>query len=214
MLTNFGQIDSTHQTGLWFEEFAVPYEIFLNEGYVVRVVSPRGGRVPVDPRSLPDSLGGGFHAQAMRALEHTLPLAEMKVEDFDAIFFPGGHGTMWDLPASAEVTDKVSQFAAAGKLVAAVCHGPAGLVNAKQPDGRPLVAGRRVTGFTNEEERATPYDSLVPFHLETRLRELGAEFVPGAKFQEHVVVDGTLITGQNPASSAAIARAVTEALQR
>jgi len=211
VVTNHDRIDSNHPTGLWFEEFAVPYQSFRKAGYAVTVASPKGGRAPIDPRSTPDPNQTEMYAEPLQALQNTRPLNNVKVEDYDAIFFPGGHGTMFDMPAEA-VGRVVGQFADAGKVVGAVCHGPAALVTATRSDGTPVVKGHKVTGFTNEEERAVQLDQLVPFLLESRLRELGAEYVPSPLWNSHVVVDGKLITGQNPQSSASTAQAVIDAL--
>lgn len=211
VVTNHDRIDAEHPTGLWFEEFAVPYQLFREQGYSVTVASPKGGQTPLDPRSVPDAEQAEAYAEALQVLKETQPLSSVSVENYDAIFFPGGHGTMYDLP-SPEVAQIVSQFAEAQKVVAAVCHGPAALVEAKRSDGTPLVQGRQVTGFTNAEEQAVQLDQLMPFLLESRLRELGAEFVAASNWSDNVVVDGNLITGQNPQSSGSAAKAVIEAL--
>ena len=206
VVTSHDRIDADHATGLWLEEFAVPYELFREARYDVTVASTRGGAAPVDPRSREEQKR--FQAKTLAALETTVPLAEVELADFAAVFFPGGHGTMYDLPEDPSVARTVSHFLGRGLPIALVCHGPAALVGAKGPDGKPVVAGRKVTGFTNDEERAVELDSKMPFLLETRLRELGGEFTGAANFSEHVIEDGNLITGQNPASSAAAARAV------
>lgn len=211
VVTNHDRIDSSHQTGLWFEEFAVPYQSFRKAGYAVTIASPKGGHAPLDPRSAPHPNQAEMYAESLQALQNTRPLSSVKVEDCDAIFFPGGHGTMFDMPAEA-VGRVVGQFADAGKVVGAVCHGPAALVTATRSNGVPVVKGHKVTGFTNEEERAAQLDQLMPFLLESRLRELGAEYIPAPMWSSHVVVDGKLITGQNPQSSAATAQAVIDAL--
>jgi putative intracellular protease/amidase len=211
IVTSHDQIDAEHPTGLWFEEFAVPYQLFREKGYVVTVASPKGGQTPIDPRSVPDPEQAEAHAEALQALKETQPLSSVNTENYHAVFFPGGHGTMYDLP-SPEIGRIVSQFADAEKVVAAVCHGPAALVEAKNSDGTPLVQARKVTGFTNAEEQAVELDKLMPFLLESRLRELGAEFDAASNWSDHVIVDGKLITGQNPQSSGSAANAVIEAL--
>jgi putative intracellular protease/amidase len=211
VVTNHDQIDADHQTGLWFEEFAIPYHLFQQHGYQVTVASPKGGRSPLDPRSVPDADQAKDQADALQALMVTEPLDSVNLDSYDAVFFPGGHGTMYDLPTPS-VGRVVSQFAEAQKLVAAVCHGPAALVSAIGANGKPLVQGRKLTGFTNEEEQEVQLDQLMPFLLESQLSELGAQFVPAAKWSDHVVVDGNLITGQNPQSSASTAQAVINAL--
>ena len=211
IVTSHDKIDAEHPTGLWFEEFAVPYQLFREKGYVVTVASPKGGQTPIDPRSLPDAEQAEAQAEALQALKETQALGSVNVENYDAVFFPGGHGTMYDLP-SPEIGRIVSQFADAEKVVAAVCHGPAALVEAKNSDGTPLVQGRKVTGFTNAEEQAVELDKLMPFLLESRLRELGAEFDAASNWSDHVIVDGKLITGQNPQSSGSAAKAIIDAL--
>lgn len=211
IVTSHDQIDAEHPTGLWFEEFAVPYQLFRQKGYFVTVASLKGGQTPIDPRSVPNAEQAEAHAEALQALKETQPLSSVNTDDYDAVFFPGGHGTMYDLPSS-EVGQIASQFTEAQKVVAAVCHGPAGLVEAKRSDGTPLVQGRKVTGFTNAEEQAVELDKLMPFLLESRLRELGAEFVAASNWSDNVVVDGNLITGQNPQSSGSTAKAVIDAL--
>jgi putative intracellular protease/amidase len=211
VVTNHSQIDADHPTGLWFEEFAVPYQRFRQQGYAVTVASPNGGAAPLDPRSLPSEEQAAAQADVLQVLEHTKAVSDVRVEDYDAIFLPGGHGTMYDLPTPA-IGQLVGQFAAANKVVAAVCHGPAGLVNAVRSDGTPLVQGRRVAAFTNEEEREVQLDQLMPFLLETQLRELGADFIAAPRWSDHTIVDGNLITGQNPQSSGSSAQAVIDAL--
>lgn len=213
VLTSADTTRDGHPTGLWMEEFSAPYEIFLDEGFEVTVASIQGGQVPVDPRSMTAATRPEKLERAQAALATSVPLDAVDRKGFDAVFFPGGHGTMFDLPESATVQETVEDFVNAGRPAAFVCHGPAALVGAKTPDGRPLVAGRRVTGFTNEEEAAVELTESVPFLLESRLRDLGADFVSAGRFEENVVVDGILVTGQNPASSAKAARALIELLR-
>jgi len=212
VVTSCANIDAAHPTGLWLEEFAVPYREFRDRGFGIAVASIRGGAVPVDPRSQPSVQNAAAWAEAIGLLQRTMPVAAVDAADFDAVFLPGGHGTMFDLPQDAALQNLLGAFAHAGKVIAAVCHGPAGLVGAKAADGKPLVAGKRVAGFTNEEERAAGLDGLMPFLLETRLRELGADFVVRPNWSDHVECDGNLITGQNPQSSGSVARAVIAAL--
>lgn len=213
VVTGHDRIDADHATGLWFEEFAVPYREFKSSGFDVTVASPRGGAAPIDPRSEPKPEAASAWVEASQALRDTAPLVSCDAADFDAIFLPGGHGTMFDLPANEALQRLLSAFAAADKVIAAVCHGPAGLVGAKRSDGSPLVADKTITAFTNEEERAAGLDGRMPFLLETKLRELGARVVARPNWSDHVEQDGRLITGQNPQSSGAAARAVIEALQ-
>jgi putative intracellular protease/amidase len=213
VVTSCAQIDASHPTGLWLEEYAVPYGEFIARGHRVTAASIRGGRVPVDPRSAPAAAPAQAWAEAVRTLQATLPVASVRAADYDAIFLPGGHGTMFDLPDDPALQSLLTAFADGDKVIGAVCHGPAGLVGARLSNGTPLVAGRRVTGFTNDEEKAAGLDTLMPFLLESRLRELGGHFVARPNWSDHVEVDGPLITGQNPQSSASVARAVAEALQ-
>jgi putative intracellular protease/amidase len=198
-------------TGLWLEEFAVPYRMFRAAGHEVTVASPKGGAAPVDPRSRES--GDKPDREALDVLRSTRPLSEVELDAFDAVFFPGGHGTMFDLPSSSTVQETVEHFITAGQPSAFVCHGPAALVGASLPDGTSVVKGRNITGFSNEEERAVELDGKMPFLLETRLKELGGQFAAKPNFQDHVVVDGMLVTGQNPASSASTARALLQLLK-
>lgn len=215
VVTSHDRIDDDHPTGVWFEEFSLPYGLFRAAGYTIRVASPAGGPAPIDPRSLEGLEETSDNEAARKALADTERLSPtLRVEDFDAIFFPGGHGTMFDLPEHAEVQRLVHEFAVAGRIVAAVCHGPACLVGVRSAAGTPLVRGRRLTAFTDSEERAVELDGRMPFLLEQRLRALGAAFEGADDWQDHVVVDGWLVTGQNPQSSASVTRAVLERLDQ
>ena len=206
-------------TGVWLEELTAPYYAFRDAGAQVTIASIKGGAVPVDARSV--AAAGKNDPSVERYLQDmelkakvaaTLKFTDFVVEDFDALFLPGGHGTMFDYPDSAELARLVERFDRAGKVVAAVCHGPAGLVGAKKADGSPFVAGRKVAAFTDSEERAVGLDKSVPFLLETRLRQLGALHDGGPDFKSHAVRDGQLVTGQNPASAVPAAQLVIEAL--
>lgn len=211
VVTSHDHIPATGQaTGLWFEEFATPYKELQAGGIAVTVASPHGGKAPIDPRSLPIPEDA---ADAYAALQHTESLATIDAAAFDAIFLPGGHGTMFDLPEHPDLQRLLQAFAEDDKVIAAVCHGPAGLVNATLSDGTPLVAGKTITAFTDEEERAAQMTEEMPFLLETRLRAVGATFIAHANWAEHIEQDGNLITGQNPQSSARIARAVLTTLE-
>jgi putative intracellular protease/amidase len=211
--------NSGKTTGVWAEELAVPYLAFVAAGAAVELASPQGGPVPFDPGSIkpagqnsPEVDSFLAHPEAQRQVQQTLPLHMVDAASFDALFFPGGHGTMWDLPDDAEVTRLVQAAAAADRVIASVCHGAAGLIGAKGSDGRAFVAGKRVNAFTNDEEAAVGLANVVPFALETRLRELGALFEKAPNWQPFAVQDGKLVTGQNPASSALVARHVLELL--
>jgi putative intracellular protease/amidase len=212
LVTSHNQIPGHKATGIWFEEFAIPYNLFREQGYSITVASPQGGSAPIDPSSTPAGEHRITYAEALGRLQDTLPLSEVQVEDYAAIFLPGGHGTMFDLPVAA-VGQVIGFFADADKVIGAVCHGPAGLVEARLADGTPVVTGKRVTGFTNAEEAAAQLTDHMPFLLETRLAELGASFVAGALWADHVEVDGKLVTGQNPQSSTSAAQAVLNLLQ-
>ncbi len=207
----FGKDDS-HPTGVWFEEFAVPYIEFSQSGVEITISSPQGGTIPIDPRSLPTPEQEKLWQPALIAAQHTIKLSEVQSTDFDAIFLPGGHGPMFDLPDNLELQKLLREFEEQGKIISAVCHGPAGLVGATLADGTPLVRGKIVTAYTNVEEVAAKLDQDVPFSLEDRLRELGAEFIAHPPKADHVERDGKLITGQNPNSSASIAQWVLATL--
>lgn len=214
VVTSHNHIDDQHETtGLWFEEFAVPYRMFTTEGYAITVTSPLGGEAPIDYKSLEGYNPCPENEQARSALRNTRRLdAGICAADYEAVFFPGGHGTMFDLPDNPEVQRLIGEFASQDKVIASVCHGPACLVGARHADGTALVQGRRLTAFTDSEEKAVALDEAMPFLLESRLRELGAEFVPAADWSDHIVVDGKLVTGQNPQSSGRAAQAVIELL--
>jgi len=211
VVTSHDQIEAGDPTGLWLEEFAIPYARFLAAGYAVTVASPKGGKAPIDPRSLGEDAKPD--PEALAALAKTVPLDGLDLDGYVAVFFPGGHGTMFDLPTSAVVQAAVAHFVAEDQPAAFVCHGPAALVGATLPDGSSVVKGRKLTGFTDAEEHAVKLADKMPFMLEARLRELGAEFAGAENWQEHVVVDGNLITGQNPASSGKAAEALLARLQ-
>ncbi len=219
VLTSHAQIGETGRaTGVWIEELTTPYYAFVDAGAEVDLASIAGGPVPVDPGSLaeqdrPESVARFLADEAaQQALRNSRKLEELDAAPYDAVFLPGGHGTMWDLPASSALGELLTAAFAEGKVVAAVCHGPAGLVNARDPNGAPLVSGRKVSAFTNREEEAAGLTQAVPFLLETRLRELGAVYESGPDFQPHAVRDGKLVTGQNPASSLRVAQLVLEAI--
>lgn len=218
--TSHTQMGNTgRQTGIWAEEVAAPYLLFVDAGYAVDIVSPKGGEAPFDPASIKARGQNGavverFLAdpEAQRKIKQTLRAADIDAAGYDALFFPGGHGAMWDLPGDAGVTHAVEAAHAAGKVIGAVCHGVAGLVSARAADGRPIVSGKRVNAFTDDEEEAAGLSSVVPFKLESRLRELGARFEKAPNWTSYAVQDGSLITGQNPASSERVARLILQAL--
>lgn len=213
--------DTGRKTGFWLEEFAAPYYVLREAGARITLASPAGGQPPLDPKSdEPDAQTDAtrrFAADdAARAqLAATRKLDELSAADFDAVFYPGGHGPLWDLAESRHSVGLIEAMLAAGKPVAAVCHAPGVLRHAKAPDGTPRVAARQVTGFSNAEEAAVQLTAVVPFLVEDELKRLGASYSAAPQpFAEHVVRDGLLITGQNPASSAGAARALLAALAR
>jgi putative intracellular protease/amidase/sugar lactone lactonase YvrE len=203
-----------HPTGVWMEEFAIPYLELLENGIEIAIASPKGGVMPVDPRSLPTPEQEKAWQSAIAASQQTIKLSEVTSVEFDAIFLPGGHGPMFDLPDNPDLKRLLREFHNAGKIIAAVCHGPAGLVGATLADGTPLVKDKVLTSYTNSEEIAAKLDKEVPFSLEQRLRDLGAIFIAGENKADRVERDGKLITGQNPNSSASIARALVTALNQ
>jgi putative intracellular protease/amidase len=206
-------------TGVWLEELAAPYYAFKDAGVEVTLASPKGGKTPVDPGSVKaekdnPAIVNRFlqDVAAMQAAENTRRAADVNAAEFDAVFFPGGHGTMWDLPSDAGVIAAVNSAYAKGRVIASVCHGAAGLVGATKPNGEPLVNGLRVNSFTDAEEDAAGLTNVVPFALESKLRELGGKFEGAANWQPFAVRDGQLVTGQNPASSELVAHHVLQAL--
>ena len=211
--TSCNHLPSGHPTGLWAEEFAVPYMAFADAGLDVVVASPAGGVVPIDEKSKPSQGEAKEWAPALAALQSTLPLASVQNQEFDLIFLPGGHGPLVDLVTDATLRDMLARQDAAGKLIGAVCHGPAGLLHVQRHDGSPLLKGRRVTGFTNTEERLAGLHDKVPFLLEDAMKAQGGDFHSALlPMLSHVERDGNLLTGQNPKSSHAIAKAMVEAL--
>ncbi|MEE2860894.1 MAG: type 1 glutamine amidotransferase domain-containing protein [Pseudomonadota bacterium] len=209
--------DSGKPTGFYWEELAAPYWILSDAGYRVELASIRGGRPPADPSSEADEAVTAavrrFWADdaAMHRLDHTERVEDVEVSGCDIVFLPGGHGTMWDLPESEALGALLARAWDAGAVVGAVCHGPAGLLAAKLSSGASLVEGRRVAGFTNAEEDAVGLSDTVPFLLQERLKAQGASFQCGPDWQSFAVSDGKLVTGQNPASSAEVARLMLEA---
>ena len=211
--------DTGKKTGFWLEEFAAPYYVLKDGGAEVVLASPLGGQPPLDPKSdAPDAQTDATRrfkgdTAAQQQLAATLQLSAVSADGFDAIFYPGGHGPMWDMPDNMHSLALIAAFVQADKPVAAVCHAPAALVNARGKDGEYLVKGKRVTGFTNGEEEGVQLTDVVPFLLEDRLQERGGLYAKGPDWKPFVQVDGTLITGQNPASSEAVAQELLRQLQ-
>ncbi|MFP8966802.1 type 1 glutamine amidotransferase domain-containing protein [Pokkaliibacter sp. CJK22405] len=213
----FSQADDAAATGVWFEELTAPYYLFQEAGVNVTLASIQGGEVPIDPHSLDDSpsvLRFQADTAAMQALSNSLCIDALKAQDYDAIFLPGGHGTMWDCATSTTLAALLTEAWAQGKILGAVCHGPAGLLNVKDTLDQPLVAGRRISAFTNTEEALAGKTGQVPFLLETALKEQGALHERTSDFAPLAVVDGLLVTGQNPASSAPVAEAMLALLNQ
>jgi putative intracellular protease/amidase len=217
-LTSHDQLGNTgRRTGFWLEEFAAPYYVFRDAGVDVVLASPEGGQPPIDPKSdLPENQTPAMtrfkrDPEAQKALANTLKLSSMNAEDFDAIFYPGGHGPMWDLVDNPDSIALIESLYNSGKPVAAVCHAPA-VLRRVMYNGVPIVQGKRVTGFTNGEEEAVHLTSVVPFLVEDELKRLGGRYQKAADWESFVIVDGRLITGQNPASSAAAATALLDLL--
>lgn len=219
VLTSHERLGETgRKTGFWLEEFAAPYYVFLDAGAQVTLASPKGGQPPLDPASdVPDAQTPATErfkddAQAQQALASTVPLADVSADGFDAIFYPGGHGPLWDLAEDADSRRLIEAFAASNRPVGAVCHAPAVFRHTTGPDGKPLVAGRHVTGFSNTEEQAVGLTDIVPFLVQDMLTEQGGSYARGDDWASFVQRDGLLVTGQNPASSQAAAQAVLDLL--
>lgn len=219
ILTSHDQLgDTGKKTGFWLEEFAAPYYVFKDAGADITLASPQGGQPPLDPKSdAPDAQTEATarfskDSDAQYALANTAVLATLSAADYDAVFYPGGHGPLWDLADDTHSIALIEAFYNANKPVAAVCHAPGVLRHAKAPDGAPLVQNKGVTGFTNSEEAAVGLTDVVPFLVEDMLKQNGGNYSKAEDWQSHVVHDGLLITGQNPASSEAAAQAVLQAL--
>jgi len=219
ILTSHDTLGATGKpTGFWLEEFAAPYYAFLDSGADITLASPLGGQPPLDPKSdEPDAQTEATQRfksdpQAQAALASTQRLADVKAGSFDAVFFPGGHGPLWDLAENGYVMALIKDFYANGKIVSAVCHAPAVFRHVKTSEGQFLVNDRNVTGFSNAEEEAVGLTDVVPFLVEDMLKDHGARYTSADDWQPHIVVDGRLITGQNPASSVGVADAVIKQL--
>ena len=220
VLTSHDKLGDTGKpTGFWLEEFAAPYYVLKSAGADITIASPKGGQPPIDPKSddpkaqTPAMKRFRSDPEAQRALANTVKLSTVSPDDFDAVFYPGGHGPLWDLAEDRASIGLIERLYAAGKPVAAVCHGPAVLRHAKAPDGTPLVKGKTVTGFTNSEEAAVQLTNVVPFLVEDALKANGGKYSKAADFADYSVEDGNLITGQNPASSESTARKLLKRLE-
>lgn len=222
IVTNVGEYEKVgYRTGLWLGELTHFYDYVRDHGFEVDIASPSGGFVPIDPESLSHKfltdLGTGerYHDRDfMKLLENTAKVEDINAGDYDAIYLTGGHGVMFDFRQSEELESLVAKFYETGRVVSAVCHGPAGLLNARLSSGEPLVKGKHVTGFSWPEEEAAKRTDAVPYSLQNELTKLGGDFSAADKpFEAHIVTDGALITGQNPGSARAVAEAVVDRLE-
>lgn len=219
VLTSHSELGNTgEKTGFWIEEFAAPYYVLADAGAVITIASPLGGQPPVDPKSeVPDAQTSAtkrFYKdfEAIDKVANTIKLSSVDQADYDAVFYPGGHGPMWDLANDANSIQLIEGFYNSQKPVAFVCHAPAALIKVKSENGEPLVKGKKVTGFSNSEEEAVKLTKVVPFLLEDELKKMGAYYSNGADWGVYVQQDGLLITGQNPASSEEVARLLLASL--
>ena len=220
VLTSHDQLGNTgRKTGFWLEEFAAPYFVFRDAGVELTLASPKGGQPPIDPKSdLPENQTPAMERfkqdqAAQKALSQTVKLADMKSEDFDTIFYSGGHGPMWDLVDNPDSIALIESFYNSGKPVAAVCHSSA-VFHRVMYKGAPLVKGKRVTGFTNGEEEAVHLTKVVPFLVEDELKRVGGRYEKAPDWESFAITDGRLVTGQNPASSTAAAHALLEVVMQ
>jgi putative intracellular protease/amidase len=220
VLTSHDQLgDTGEKTGFWLEEFTTPYYIYLDAGAKITLASPDGGMPPIDPRSLSKEAQTDSTRRYLSddetniSLANTIKLSEVNADDYDAIFYPGGHGPLWDLVDNPHSIQLIEAFWAQGKPVSAVCHAPIVLLNAKDSNGKLIVNGREVSGFTNSEEEAVGLLEVVPMLLEDELKARGAKYSKADDFQEYIRIDGNLVTGQNPASAKGVAEAVIDLIK-
>ena len=221
VLTSHSELGNTgKKTGFWIEEFAAPYYIFLDAGAIVTIASPKGGQPPIDPSSdtadnqTPATIRFKVDKDLQKIVSETEVLSTVDATDYDALFFPGGHGPLWDLTNDTDSIKLIENFWINKKPVAAVCHAPSVLLKAKDGAGEPLVKGKNVTGFTNSEEAAVQLTAVVPFLLEDELKKKGGLYTKKEDWASHIVKDGLLLTGQNPASSIAAAKELVKMLKK
>ncbi|MES2448504.1 MAG: type 1 glutamine amidotransferase domain-containing protein [Bacteroidota bacterium] len=221
ILTSHSELGNTgKKTGFWIEEFAAPYYVLADAGAEITLASPKGGQPPIDPKSdEPDAQTEAtkrFKADAdlKEKLSQTVKLSEINAKDFDAVFYPGGHGPLWDLANDEKSISLIQEFIGSNKPVALVCHAPGALIKVKNADGEPLVKGKEVTGFSNTEEDAVQLTDVVPFLLEDEFKKLGGNYTKGPDWGSYVKKDGLLITGQNPASSEEAAKVLLDLLKK
>jgi putative intracellular protease/amidase len=215
VVTSHDQLGNTgRRTGFWLEELAAPYYVFKDAGVDITLASPKGGRPPLDPKSNEPAFRTEADAAAQAQLDKTVRLDSVRQEDFDTVFYPGGHGPMWDLAEDLHSVKLIESFLASGKTIAVVCHSTGALRHVKTPDDKLMVQGKEVTGFTNGEEEEVGLTKVVPFLVEDEMLKLGATFSKVANWGVHVVSDGLLITGQNPSSSGSAAKALMAAVRQ
>ncbi|SRX72410.1 type 1 glutamine amidotransferase domain-containing protein [Aequorivita antarctica] len=219
VLTSHSELGNTgEKTGFWIEEFAAPYYLLKDKGVEITIASPKGGQPPIDPKSAtpdaqtPATVRFNGDKETQEILANTVKLETVDQAGFDAVFYPGGHGPLWDLAEDKNSIALIESFYKNNKPVAAVCHAPAIFKNTKAADGSPLVKGKKVTGFTNSEEEAVQLTDVVPFLVEDMLKENGGEYSKGGDWAAYAVEDGLLITGQNPASSELVAEKLLDKL--
>jgi putative intracellular protease/amidase len=220
VLTSHSELGNTgKKTGFWIEEFAAPYYVLVDSGATITIASPNGGQPPVDPSSeAPDAQTPSTERfykdfEAIDKVAYSLKLSDINPADYDAVFYPGGHGPLWDLANDKHSIKLIEDFYNSQKPVAFVCHAPAALIKVKAENGQPLVKGKKVTGFSDTEEEAVGLTKVVPFLLEDEMKNLGAHYSKGADWSSFTQQDGLLITGQNPASSAAVAELLLNTLK-
>ena len=220
VLTSHSQLGNTDQkTGFWIEEFASPYYVLSDAGADITIASPAGGQPPVDPKSEAEEAQSTATLRffkdmvAIDKVAYSLKLSDVKPEEYDAVFYPGGHGPLWDLATDKTSIKLIEDFYNTQKPIAFVCHSPAALVNVKAENGEPLVKGKKVTGFTNTEEETVGLSKIVPFLLEDELKNLGAHYSKGDDWSSFTQQDGLLITGQNPGSSEEVAKLLLKTLK-
>lgn len=208
--------DTGEPTGYYLGEVSHPWEVLHNAGYEIDFVSPQGGKAPVDDLNLEDPINKKFweNKKYRSKIEATMKPSEVKADDYDAIFYAGGHGAMWDFADNTALADLASEIYENNGVVSAVCHGPAGLVNIKLSNGKYLVDGKKINAFTNEEEAEVKLENIVPFMLETKLIERGAKFEKSGLWQEHVIADQRVVTGQNPQSAKAVGEVILQELNK
>jgi putative intracellular protease/amidase len=221
VLTSHDQLGNTgHKTGFWVEEFAAPYYVFKDAGFDVTIVTPKGGQAPIDPTSEAESALTGAtdryykDESVQQLIAHTKKLSDVSASDFDGVFYPGGHGPLWDLANDADSIKLIKDFYKTKKPIGAVCHAPGVFKDVVLDNGEPFVKGKNVTGFSNSEETAVKLVDVVPFLVESELIKLGGHYSKGADWSVHVVKDGLLVTGQNPASSENVAKELIQLLEK